>query len=141
MNIFQKIITVVSIATITGCATGLTSSQNREYSAFKYDGVLIEEKKPSTGVLLGLLPGGGSFYAREPGWGVVNLLLWPVSILWDPISGNNGAKSINYDLTKHQLKKDKNIKMSELDDKLFNKEIDQQAYILHKRKIDTKYDY
>lgn len=71
----------------------------------------------------------------------MNLLLWPLSILWDPISGSDGAKSINYDLTKYQLKKDKNKENSELDSKLSLNEIDQQEYILHKRKIDQKYDY
>ena len=141
MNIFTKTITVASVVIITGCASGLNSLQEREYSAFERDGVLIEEKNPTTGVVLGLLPGGGSFYAREPGLGVVNLLLWPLSILWDPISGSDGSKSINYDLTKYQLKKDKNKEMSELDDKLSLKEINSQQYVLKKRKIDEKYDY
>jgi hypothetical protein len=141
MKVLKNIITVATVVTITGCATGLNSIQEREYSAFERDGVLIEEKNPSTGVVLGLLPGGGSFYAREPGLGVVNLLLWPLSILWDPISGSDGSKSINYDLTKYQLKKDKSKEMSELDDKLSIKEIDQEQYILKKRKIDEKYDY
>jgi hypothetical protein len=141
MKLLKTIITVASVITITGCASGLNSIQEREYSAFERDGVLIEEKNPSTGVVLGLLPGGGSFYAREPGLGVVNLLLWPLSILWDPISGNDGSKSINYDLTKYQLKKDKRKEMSELDDALLLKEIEQEQYILKKKKIDEKYDY
>ena len=141
MNIFKIAITMASIVMITGCASSLNSIQEREYSAFERDGVLVKEKNPSTGVALGLLPGGGSFYAREPALGVVNLLLWPLSILWDPISGSDGAKSINYDLTKYQLKKDKNKENSELDSKLSLNEIDQQEYILHKRKIDQKYDY
>lgn len=141
MKVIKTIITVATVVTITGCASGLNSIQEREYSAFERDGVLIEEKNPSTGVVLGLLPGGGSFYAREPGLGVVNLLLWPLSILWDPISGSDGSKSINYDLTKYQLEKDKSKEMSELDDKLSIKEIDPGQYILKKRKIDEKYDY
>jgi hypothetical protein len=141
MKFLKTIITVASVVTITGCASGLNSIQEREYSVFERDGILIEEKNPSTGVVLGLLPGGGSFYAKEPGLGVVNLLLWPLSILWDPISGSDGSKSINYDLTKYQLKKDKSKEMSELDDKLSLKKIDQEQYILKKRKIDEKYDY
>ncbi len=141
MKLLKTIITVASVVTITGCASGLNSIQEREYSAFERDGVLVEEKNPSTGVVLGLLPGGGSFYAREPGLGVVNLLLWPLSILWDPISGSDGSKSINYDLTKYQLKKDKTKEMSDLDDKLSLKEIGQEQYIMKKKKINEKYDY
>jgi hypothetical protein len=141
MSILKKTLIAVSVVMITGCASGLNSIQEREYSAFERDGVLIEEKKPSTGVVLGLLPGGGSFYVREPGLGVVNLLLWPLSILWDPISGSDGAKAINYDLTKYQLKREKNKELSSLDDKLSLNQIDQQEYILKKREIDQKYDY
>jgi hypothetical protein len=141
MSTFKKTLAAVSVVMITGCASGLNSLQEREYSAFERDGVLIEEKQPSTGVLLGLLPGGGSFYAREPGIGVANLLLWPLSILWDPISGSDGAKVINYDLTKHQLKTEKNKELSSLDDKLSLNQIDQQGYILTKRKIEDKYNY
>lgn len=141
MSTFKKTLAAVSVVMITGCASGLNSLQEREYSAFERDGVLIEEKQPSTGVLLGLLPGGGSFYAREPGIGVANLLLWPLSILWDPISGSDGAKVINYDLTKHQLKREKNKELSSLDDKLSLNQIDQQGYILTKRKIEDKYNY
>jgi hypothetical protein len=141
MSIFKKSLAAVSVVMITGCASGLNSLQEREYSAFERNGVLIEEKDPTTGVLLGLLPGGGSFYVREPGIGVGNLILWPLSILWDPISGNDGAKVINYDVTKHHLKKEKNKEISNLDDKLTLNQIDQQEYILNKRKIEEKYNY
>jgi hypothetical protein len=141
MSIFKKSLAAVSVVMITGCASSLNSLQEREYSAFERDGVLIEEKDPTTGVLLGLLPGGGSFYVREPGIGVGNLILWPLSILWDPISGNDGAKVINYDVTKHHLKKEKNKEISNLDDKLTLNQIDQQEYILNKRKIEEKYNY
>jgi hypothetical protein len=67
MKLLKTIMTVAPVITITGCASGLNSIQEREYSAFEQDGVLIEEKNPSAGVVLGLLPSGGSFYAREPG--------------------------------------------------------------------------
>ena len=81
--------------------------QEREYNAFKYDNVLVEEKNELTATLLGIFPGSGSFYAREPGLVFVNLLAWPFSIIWDPTSGLNGAKAINYDITKQKLHHDK----------------------------------
>jgi len=67
--------------------------------------------------------------------------LWPLSILWDPISGSDGSKAINYDLTKYQLKRDKNRELSGLEDKLALNQIDQKEYVLQKRKIEEKYDY
>ncbi len=133
---------VLSLAlTLGGCASGLNSQQERQYSTWEQEGVLIEEKSPGTGAALGLLPGGGSFYARETGLGVVNLLLWPISIFWDPVSGHNGAKAINYDLTQHHLKKEKLKAMNQLNDRLMLGELDQQQFVMEKRRIDAQYDF
>lgn len=141
MTLVKKILLVSVVLITTGCSSGLNSMQKKEYSAFQNDGVLIEEKNPSVGVALGLLPGGGSFYAREPGLGIVNLLFWPVSILWDPISGYDGAMSINYDMTKHYLKKEKRKEISALNEKLSFGVIDNKTYILSKEEIEQKYDF
>ncbi|MBF9003567.1 hypothetical protein [Vibrio nitrifigilis] len=139
---FSKItISLILAAFLSGCASGLNSMQQREYAAMEKDGVLIKEKNPNTGMALGLLPGGGSFYAREPGLGVVNLLFWPLSVLWDPFSGKQGAESINYDVTKHYLKQEIKKEMSELDDKLALGKISNEQYIVEKRKIENKYSY
>jgi len=137
----KLIVACIVLSTTVGCASGLNSMQEREYSAFEREGVLIEEKNPNTGVALGLLPGGGSFYAREPGLGVVNLLLWPLSVLWDPVSGSDGAKAINYDITKHHLKREKEKKLTFLDYQLVSNEINNKAYALEKHKIEQQYDY
>lgn len=107
----------------------------------KSEGVLVEEKDPNVGVILGILPGGGSFYAREPGLGVVNLLLWPASILWDPISGAQGAKAINYQTTKAKLKRDMAKEMSELEDQLSLGTIDNATFIRNKQTIEAKYTF
>ncbi|MGO4998822.1 hypothetical protein [Oceanisphaera sp. W20_SRM_FM3] len=141
----MKIKTLLMLALVTslttGCASGLNSVQKREYQAFKNDNVLVEEKNPSTGAALGILPGGGSFYAREPGLGIVNLLLWPISVLWDPISGYQGAMEINYDITKQKLQSDKRKEMSKLDDKLATGELNTTEYVMNKRKVEEKYSY
>jgi len=141
MKLVTIALTLSATLLVTSCASGLSSIQEREYNEFKQQGVLIEEKNPSTGMALGFLPGGGSFYAREPGIGVVNLLLWPLSILWDTTSGIDGSKSINYDITKHHLKKEKEKEMGALTDKLSMGEIDNKQYTIEKRKVETKYSY
>ena len=134
-------VVLLMVVVLGGCASGLNSMQKREYAAFKQDGVLIEEKKPGTAFALGFAPGCGSFYVREPGYGVLNLLLWPLSICWDPISGVNGAQSINYDATKHYLKREQEKEMEALDDKLQLGEINNTRYVTEKRKITQKYSY
>lgn len=141
MKALKKIITAASIVIVTGCATGLNSMQEREYAAMKNAGVLVEEKDPILALALGILPGGGSFYAREPGYGILNLLMWPASILWDPISGIDGAKAINYDITKSSLKKARNSEQSLLEDDLTMGKIDSTQYVLKKRALDEKYSY
>ena len=65
-------------------------------------GQAVKEKSPGVGVALGFLPGGGSFYTRRYGLGALNLLTWPLSILWDPINGYNGSQTINYYATVEQ---------------------------------------
>lgn len=107
----------------------------------KAENVLIEEKNPTTGAVLGILPGFGSFYAREPGYGIVNLLFWPLSIFWDPVSGYQGSMAINYDLTKYKLKKDMEGEISELDNKLTIGELSNVDYVIAKKKIEQKYDF
>jgi hypothetical protein len=57
----------------------------------------IKRKNTSTAVVLGLLPGGGSFYTGEIGLGIADLLLWPFSPIWDmPLAGK---KAIEINMT------------------------------------------
>jgi len=141
MKFVRKITLLLVVLITSGCAGGLNSIQKREYAAFQHDGVLIEEKTPALGGVLGILPGFGSFYAREPVYGILNLLLWPASVLWDPISGYDGAMTINYDITKYHIKKVKEQEIIVLDDQLSIGEIDHTEYVLAKRKVEQKYNY
>lgn len=84
----RKVLAVLLAGTfasaVCGCATTLTSQQKREYQGYQAKGLVVEEKNPGVGAALGILSGGESFYAGAYGWGVVNLLMWPISVLWDP---------------------------------------------------------
>ena len=60
----------------------------------------IEVKSPVTAAVLGLLPGGGSFYTGEMGLGIVDALLWPFgSTLWDAPLAWSRAKKQNMEET------------------------------------------
>jgi len=141
MKFIKLFACIVGVVFLAGCATGLNAVQKREYAAMEQDGVLVKEKDPATGAILGILPGGGSFYARSPGLGVVNLLLWPLSVLWDPVSGYGGSQAINYDATKYNLKRDEEKAIDELNTRLSIGEIDVTTYTLEKSKIAKKYNY
>ena len=126
---------------LTGCATPLSAPEKREYQAMQSNGLLIEEKSPGAGAVLGILPGGGSFYAREAGLGVVNLLFWPLSILWDPVSGYEGAKAINYEVSKREIRKKKDQEVAALDDRLRAGQLSNTEYLTEKQRVDSKYQY
>tara|TARA_R100001244_G_scaffold15416_2_gene17383 strand:+ start:2277 stop:2690 length:414 start_codon:yes stop_codon:yes gene_type:complete len=132
---------VTLIALTTGCATGLNSYQKAEFDHFEAKGMVIEEKKPGLGAALGLLPGGGSFYGRSYGFGVVNLLFWPLSILWDPVSGYDASTAINYHATKAHISRLQSQELDKLDSELASGQIDLTQYTLQKRKVDEKYKY
>ena len=137
-----KVFCLVSFTLLsTGCATGLNSVQEHEYVAYEVSDVLIKEKDPVIGAWLGVLPGGGSFYAREPGYGIVSLLFWPLSIVWDTTSGYDGSKSINYVMTKSHISKKMNDEIELLDDELNLDKINSSTYVLEKNKIKKKYKY
>jgi len=105
------------------------------------DGALVQEKNPNTGAVLGILPGFGAFYGREPLVGVVDLLLWPISILWDPAVGYETSKKVNYYITVSSLEKEKNKKLNELENQHDLGNIDNIKYVSRKREIEQKYDY
>ncbi len=71
---------------------------------------------------------------------MVNLLFWPLSILWDPVSGHDAAEMINYQATKAHVATLKKHDMDELDAKLESDSIDLKRYTLDKRRIDEKYN-
>jgi len=122
-----------------GCAAGLTSAQKREFVAYQSRGLAMEEKNPGAAAAFGLLPGGGSFYTRQYGLGVIDLLFWPLSILWDPINGYMGAETTNYYSTKEDVRIKMEKETSQLDDDLEDGKLTEKEYLLEKRKIRQKF--
>jgi hypothetical protein len=135
----QTAFVLLAATALSGCATMLTSTQKREYQAYEAKGLAVEEKRPGAGAALGILPGGGSFYARAYGWGVVNLLLWPISVLWDPVSGYEGALAINYFATKAEVDSKMRKDLSQLDDQLMVGLVTKEDYVRQKHLVETKY--
>ncbi len=138
-NVPRTTLVLLAAAVLPGCATMLTSEQSREYQSYQAKGVLVQEKNPTTGAWLGILPGGGSFYARAYGWGVVNLLMWPISVLWDPVSGYEGSKTINYEATKASLDAKMRKELAGLDEEMVAGTIDKEHYVQQKHAIESKY--
>lgn len=141
MKAHRLVLALGLAAACSGCASGLNSQQKAELSHYEANGLAVEEKNPGTGAALGLLPGGGSFYGREYGLGVVNLLFWPLSILWDPVSGHDAAESINYTATMAHVNNLQRKEIDAIDERLQSGQIDVAQYALEKRKVNNKYDF
>jgi len=124
----------------TGCVS-LNSRQKSEFQAMKAADLHVEEKSPGTAIALGFLPGGGSFYTRQWGLGILDLLLWPFSILWDPIAGYEAALVINYDESKHHAKRNLQKEMNALDERVERKEITDEQYRRERKKIEQKHTF
>lgn len=124
----------------TGCS-GLNSLQRSEYHAMQAQGMAVQEKDPKLAAVLGLLPGGGSFYTRQWGLGIVDLLFWPASILWDPFVGYSGAEVINYDISRAYVKKHKEKELAVLEHLKEDNKITQAEFIERRRAIDSKFNF
>jgi hypothetical protein len=132
---------IVSAALLTGCATSLSSPQKLEYEAMKNNGLLVTEKSPAAAAMLGLLPGGGSYYVGDTSTAVKNFYLWPLSVLWDPVSGYQGAKAVNYKASLREIRNNRDQETAVLNDKLRAGQITHSEYQAERDKLDAKYQY
>ena len=73
--------------------------------------------------------------------GGLDLLLWPLSVLWDPVVGFELSKKVNYDLTVAEMSRAKSKELSDLENERDLKKIDDTTYVTRKREIEQKYDY
>jgi hypothetical protein len=143
-NLMRRYLAVglmVSGALLTGCATPLTAPEKLEYESMKRNGLLIEEKSPAAAAVLGILPGCGSFYAGQGSIGLKNFFLWPLSVFWDPVSGYEGAKALNYEVSRREIRNNKDRELATLDDRLRNRQISNSEYQAQKDKVEAKYQY
>ena len=103
----MKKVAIILLLTLSSCVSGLNAIQKDELREVKFSrpDIYIEEKNESVATVLGFFLGGGSFYTENIGTGIAGLLLWPISILWDPINGYNGAMEKNYRATKYNYLK------------------------------------
>jgi hypothetical protein len=121
-----------------GCAS-LTPAQRAQFDAMKTDGVAVQEKSPVLGAALGILPGCGSFYTHQWGLGVVDLLVWPYSVLWDPFAGYAGAQAINFEASRVNARRIKAAQLAELDRLMEDHQITQDDYIRRRRTIEAQF--
>ena len=87
---------VGALFTFSSCVS-ITTTQKNDIVESKMSGTYVEEKNPGLAAGLNVLPGIGDFYNGNVGYGIVNLLTWPLSVLWAPIGGYDGAQVRNWE--------------------------------------------
>ncbi len=133
----KKVFCLMMLASMVSCSS-LNSYQKSELKEWQANDIEVQEKNPSTAAGLNVILGIGDFYNGNIGLGVVNLLTWPVSILWAPIGGSTGAEEVNYYATKRQVdifEKNKKITQSNVEEAFILKKITEQERAIAINKI------
>lgn len=134
-----SLVIMTTLLLSTGCSS-LNSTQSKELKNWQAKNLEVKEKNPTTAAVLNVLPGFGDFYNGNTGYGIVNLLAWPVSILWAPVGGATGAEEVNYYATKAQVEelenKRKKLK-TEIEVAYIGKQITQEEFVIAHKKIDA----
>lgn len=104
MKLKSMVIATVAASMLSGCIS-LPRDHEQKLRALEGYGIsptAVERKSPGTAAALNILPGVGNFYlaygTHESGqWtvGALNLLFWPLSIVWAIPQGAIDATSIN----------------------------------------------
>lgn len=129
------LVTILSV----GCSS-LNTAQKSELKEWEASNLGVQEKSPGTAAALNVLPGIGDFYNGNVGLGVVNLLAWPLSILWAPVGGASGADEVNYYVTKSRidrLETNKKKLKSDIETAFIGKEISKEQFVLANRKVEN----
>lgn len=123
---------------VSSCSS-LNGHQKRELAEWKANDISVEEKAPGTAAALNILPGIGDFYNGNVGLGIVNLLTWPLSILWAPVGGASGADEVNYYTSKANVEKlesnKKQIKLK-IEEALIGDRITKEQFYIANKKIE-----
>ncbi len=112
----RLIITLALLGLISGtvgCTDrlyGLKDVQKTDLLAWEGQGVdYVQEKSTVTASKRGFWLGLGAFYTDQPVLGAIDLLTWPVSIIWEPWIASAAANQINYEATKNKWMREKGI--------------------------------
>ena len=107
----KKINIILSLAFLVSGCTSLTYHERTELRKLKVQGITVETPrsaweapaKPWAAAALNLLPGGGNFYLASGNggdgshwlYGGLNLITWPLSVLWGVPEAAIDAGTIN----------------------------------------------
>jgi hypothetical protein len=138
-NTLPLVALMVASLFMSGCVTSMTNTEENSYSVYKSKGFNIEKKNKYVGAGLGILPGGGSFYSGHIGYGLVGILLWPVSIVWEPFNGYSGSEKINYDQTKEVVARRRDSEIRSLTLRFDAGQINQKQYVVKRQKVEDRY--
>ena len=108
----------VSLCLVGGCSDphyGLKEHQIQNLKEWDEAGVeLVKKKDPATSCGWGFVLGIGSFYNGDIGLGILDLLLWPLSICWEPFIAPAHSNRINYEATEAEWRRRQGVSPRDL---------------------------
>jgi len=134
----KNILLIVLLVMTSSC---LTEQQRLEYREMKASGYEVVEKNTTAAAWLGVLPGGGSFYTGRVGLGILDLLLWPYSICWDPAIGHNAAEKRNYWATSDNVRMKKKREIAKIYELKLEGKLTSDEYENKRILIERKYTF
>lgn len=136
---FSSVLCLGVILLVSSCSS-LNRGQQSELKEWQAQNLEVKEKQPELAAVLNILPGIGDFYNGNVGLGVLNLLTWPLSVVWAPVGGATGASEVNYYATKSQVERLENkrkLLKNELEVAYVARQISKHDYYFAAKKLDA----
>ena len=138
-NMRKTVLALLAATTLPGCATMLTSEHSREYQNYQAKGLAVAGEE-SYGRRLPWNSARRRFLLRPRIWlGCLQSLVWPLSVLWDPVSGYEGSETINYYATKASVDAKVRKELGNLDDQMTVGVVNKEQYVQQKHAIESRY--
>jgi hypothetical protein len=125
---------------LSSCAIGANHKQRAAYNIYKEKKILVESRDPNKAVKMGFLPGGSSFYNGDYDVAVFNILLWPVSILWEAGNASDRAILLNLEESEELIKKTFKLELSRIEEEKNLELIDEDTYKIKFLELYSKYN-
>jgi hypothetical protein len=118
---------------------GIDNQQLLKLKLYQSKGFYIKEKKPFLGLVFALFPAGGSIYLKHFIFGIISILTYPLSIIWEIIIGYFGSLKVNYFVTSQFVNENYVAEEKKLDHLLLEVNDNGKSYIVAKKELDQKY--
>ena len=117
----------------------INNQQLAKLKIYQDKGFYINKKSPLLGLFVGLFPAGGCLYLKHFIFGIISILSYPLSIIWEIVIGYFGSLKVNYFATLQFVNESYTAEEKKLDNLLLEMNDNGKYYIAAKKELDKKY--